>query len=68
MKYEIIRWTVNWHHIGEVIEMDEKIGKAYWENYLKPIIEKSKKKDQKEIQNKALSSNEVYTKWLEKNL
>ena len=67
MKYEIIRWTVNWYHIGDVIEMDEKLAKAYGEKYLKPIIDKTETKEQKEIQNKALSSKEVKTKWQGKN-
>ena len=37
MKFEIIRWKIEWHCVGEVIEMDEKKARAYWENYLKPI-------------------------------
>ena len=67
MKYEILRWKIAWRHIGEIIEMDEKLGKAYGENYLKPIKEKAEIKEQTEISNKALSSKEVKTKWQGKN-
>ena len=69
MKYQIIRWRIDWHHIGEVIEMDEKLGKAYGERYLKPIKEekKNENKEVKNASNKALTSNDIDTKWVEKN-
>ena len=57
MKYEIIKWTIEWHHIGDVIEMNEKLAKAYGEKYLKPIKEKTEAKDLTEIQDKALKPN-----------
>ena len=57
MKYEIIKGTIDWKHIGEIIEMNEKLAKAYGEKYLKPIKEKTEAKDLTEIQDKALKPN-----------
>lgn len=60
MKYEILRWKIAWHHIGEVIEMDEKIGNAYGPKYLKPLWKPSiiqTVKDFTNIKNKALKPN-----------
>ena len=60
MKYEILRWKIEWHHVGEVIEMDEKIGNAYGSKYLKPLEKPSiinQIKDFTTIKNKALKPN-----------
>ena len=60
MKYQILRWKIAWHHIGEVIEMDEKIGNAYGPKYLKPLWKPSiiqTVKDFTNIKNKALKPN-----------
>lgn len=60
MKYEILRWKIAWHHVGEVIEMDEKIGNAYGSKYLKPLEKPSiinQIKDFTTIKNKALKPN-----------
>ena len=60
MKYEILRWKIAWHHVGEVIEMDEKIGNAYGSKYLKPLWKPSivqTIKDFTWIKNKALKPN-----------
>ena len=65
MKYQIIKWRIKWHHIGEIIELDENEGKAYGERYLKPI--KEEKKEVKNASNKALTSEDTNTKWAEKN-
>ena len=65
MKYQIIKWRIKWHHIGETIELNENEGKAYGEKYLKPI--KEEKKEVKNASNKALTSEDTNTKWLEKN-
>jgi PP-loop superfamily ATP-utilizing enzyme len=53
MLFKVLRWKINWKCIWEIVELDEKLGKAYWDKYLMAIKE-SKAKDQKEIQNKAL--------------
>ena len=69
MKYQILKWRIKWHHIGEVIEMDEKLAKAYGSKYLKPLKEE-KKNDSKEVKNssnKALTNEDTNTKWQEKN-
>ena len=66
MKYEIIKGTINWKHIGEIIEMNEKLARAYWDKYLKSI--KTEKKEVKNASNKALTPEDTETKWLEKNL
>ena len=65
MKYQIIKWRIKWHHIGEIIELDENEGKTYGERYLKPI--KEEKKEVKNASNKALTSEDTNTKWVEKN-
>ena len=60
MKYEILRWKIAWHHIGEVIEMDEKIGNAYGSKYLKQLGKPTiinQIKDFTSIKNKALKPN-----------
>lgn len=61
MKYEILRWKISWHHIGEVIEMDEKQWRAYGLKYLKPLwkVENIMQsvKDFTWIKNKALKPN-----------
>ena len=74
MKYEIIKWRINWHLKGETIELDEKLGNSYGNKYLKPLKEEKKgnkenneNKEQKDIQNKALTSENTDTKWPEKN-
>ena len=57
MKYQILKWTIAWHHVGETIELDERLGNAYWLKYLKPLWTPSiiqKVKDFTNIQNKAL--------------
>ena len=57
MKYQILKWTIAWHHVGETIELDERLGNAYWPKYLKPLWTLSiiqKVKDFTNIQNKAL--------------
>lgn len=69
MKYEIIKWRIKWHHIGEVIELDEEVGKAYWNKYLKALKEEKKTewKEVKNASNKALTNDDATTKWQEKN-
>lgn len=60
MKYEILRWKIAWHHVGEVIEMDEKVWNAYGSRYLKPLWKPSIVKTIKDftnIKNKALKPN-----------
>lgn len=60
MKYQILRWKIAWYHIGEVIEMDEKIGNAYGPKYLKPLWKPNiiqTVKDFTNIKNKALKPN-----------
>ena len=60
MKYEILKWKIAWHHIGEVIEMDEKLGNAYGSKYLKPLWKPGiiqTIKDFTTIKNKALKPN-----------
>lgn len=60
MKYEILRWKIAWHYVGEVIELDEKIGNAYGSKYLKPLEKPSiinQIKDFTNIKNKALKPN-----------
>ena len=60
MKYEILRWKIAWHHVGEVIELDEKQWNAYGSKYLKPLWKPSivqAIKDFTSIKNKALKPN-----------
>lgn len=65
MKYEILRWKIAWHHVGEVIEMDEKLWNAYGSKYLKPLWKPSiiqSIKDFTNIKNKALKPNKKWRK------
>ena len=65
MKYEILRWKIAWHHVGEVIELDEKVWNAYGSKYLKPLWKPSivqAIKDFTTIKNKALKPNKKWRK------
>ena len=60
MKYEILKWTICWHHVWETIELDERLGNAYGSKYLKPLWKPSiiqTVKDFTKIKNKALKPN-----------
>ena len=60
MKYEILRWKIAWHYVGEVIELDGKVWNAYGTKYLKPLWKPSiiqAIKDFTNIKNKALKPN-----------
>lgn len=65
MLYTVIRWRINGKWPWEEVELDEKIGKAYWEKYVNPIknSKKTESKDQKQIQNKSLTPEDTETKW-----
>ena len=69
MKYQILRWRICGKWVWEIIELPEKIGKAYWTTYLKPlespsIITKISEwfKGLSKWKNKALNPNKVHKK------
>ncbi len=57
MKFEIIKWKIEGHRIGEIIELSEEKWRAYWDKYLKPVCWKGifqSINDFTAIQNKAI--------------
>lgn len=68
MKYEILRWRIGGKWVGEVIELPEKVWKAYGLKYLKPlesgILNKINEwfKGLSKWKNKALHPNKVHKK------
>ena len=65
MKYQILKWKIAWHNVGETIELDERLGNAYGSKYLKPLWKPSViqvVKDFTNIKNKALKPNKKWRK------
>ena len=57
MKYLVLKWKIEGHKAWEVVHLDERLWRAYGQNYLKPLEKPGiiqTVKDFTNIQNKAL--------------